>query len=553
MNKWYFLLTIFVATGLWACGDSDAAMHRRPILIGPTTVTVATTGETPLRVQWNHADGEAVSRTYWYLHTKPHDRRAYLDASTTDPLTAMLSVYPSEGKVDSTASYLVDVHAYDRNELDSSCTINVVYRPNRNPTVTCTVPKADLPGRAQQVRCRFSDADGDELQAIRWQLLTVPEGVVDEQLAGVLRWSRQDRLTTSFTPPMFGEYTLRVIVEDPFGGKAYRDLVLGTIPNTSPAVTCPPAKTVSASETFTLEAQVTDVDAGDRIVSTVWSVVKKPVGSKMEPTPTDQLVTTLAADFFGDYRLQFAATDSYGGVSTCTADISVEIVDDLVIQMWWTKAPGQQGDDVSDVDLHLLKPGGSWKDREDHCHWANCRSGTQHQMINADGRPVSPLKWHKEAEANPRLDFDHIDGNGREVINLEKPKPGIYKVLANYYDPHKTGKVGSQVGLKIYCQGKEALTVDPGPVLFAWYGERTENNGEYSKPIDVWGGEMYLPDSREFEVWEVATVTFATDGSCEVKPIGSPTCQRVCSWAEFWPAKGGSGKCPDSACRATSN
>lgn len=544
------LATLLLAVSLWACAESRASqLAYRPSVTCPKAFTVHQTGKHDLAVGWKHKSSLDVDRAYWYLHNKPYDRHAYLDQSTDDPLKATLTVYPREDGTDRPANHFIEVRGYDERNLESACTFTVTYRPNRNPSITCTVPESDLVGRAQRVQCAFSDPDGHELTRVDWQLTSVPEGIAEERLATVLTWAdANDRLTTTFNPPVGGEYAVRVIVEDPHGGKAYEDLILGAKTNTPPTVACPAAREVAAVEQFELTATADDPDKGDKIVSSTWKVVSKPEGSQMAPKPAAGLKTTLMGEFYGKYSVQFTATDSFGASSSCTTDITVKLVDDLVVQMWWGKGPDVEGKDKTDIDIHLLKPNGRWGNGDDHCHFSNCQADLTGQQ-GFQGRPTSRLKWYDNVDANPRLDVDDVDGDGREVISIKKPKPGTYQVLVNFYDPHnRNGKIGAKVNVKVFCKSTQVLSVAPGPVLYAEYGRRSrDQSGRGGKPGVT--GEKFDLDPRKTEVWHVASVTMAADGSCTVAPIGTPECQRVCSKAQFWPRYGGRSVCPDDACR----
>ena len=77
--------------------------------------------------------------------------------------------------------------------------------------------------------------------------------------------------------------------------------------------------------------------------------------------------------------------------------------------------------DETDVDLHLLGPGGQMWTCAGDCYFSN-------------GQP----EWGDPAEFrdNPFLDVDDVDGFGPENINLEAPAPGTYRVLVHYWDSH---------------------------------------------------------------------------------------------------------------------
>jgi hypothetical protein len=77
--------------------------------------------------------------------------------------------------------------------------------------------------------------------------------------------------------------------------------------------------------------------------------------------------------------------------------------------------------DVTDVDLHLLAPGGQMWTCAGDCYFSN-------------GQP----EWGDPADFrdNPFLDVDDVDGFGPENINLEAPAAGTYRVLVHYWSDH---------------------------------------------------------------------------------------------------------------------
>ncbi|MCB9730431.1 MAG: choice-of-anchor D domain-containing protein [Deltaproteobacteria bacterium] len=75
--------------------------------------------------------------------------------------------------------------------------------------------------------------------------------------------------------------------------------------------------------------------------------------------------------------------------------------------------------DATDVDMHLLWPGGSLWDCQTDCYFGNPQPdwGTKGDILD-----------------DPFLDVDDVDGFGPENINISEPKPGTYKFIIHYYD-----------------------------------------------------------------------------------------------------------------------
>lgn len=101
--------------------------------------------------------------------------------------------------------------------------------------------------------------------------------------------------------------------------------------------------------------------------------------------------------------------------------------------------------DLTDLDLHLLGPGGTFWDLNSDCHW----------------RATSP-DWGTAGDSgdDPYLDVDDIDGFGPENINLVGPVTGDYKVVLHYYGfEGGTGDNGpTNADLDIHLNGSSTPT-----------------------------------------------------------------------------------------------
>jgi hypothetical protein len=109
--------------------------------------------------------------------------------------------------------------------------------------------------------------------------------------------------------------------------------------------------------------------------------------------------------------------------------------------------------DDSDVDMHLVRPGGSLFDCESDCYYAN----------------MSP-DWGAQGDTldDPFLDYDDVDGYGPEKTNLSEPIPGTYKVVMHYYSDSYEGWGGgaSKAIVRIYTYGM--LVQEFGPTTLQY-------------------------------------------------------------------------------------
>ena len=130
-----------------------------------------------------------------------------------------------------------------------------------------------------------------------------------------------------------------------------------------------------------------------------------------------------------DAGLQAPKLDVYGiGVPPPLEEIG------LHIEMEWDV-------DNSDVDMHLVKPGGTLFDCDDDCYYAN--------MNPEWGVPGDTLD-------DPFLDYDDVDGYGPENTNISEPQPGVYKLVQHYYNDAYEGWSGgaTEVTVRIYSYGQ---------------------------------------------------------------------------------------------------
>ncbi len=134
--------------------------------------------------------------------------------------------------------------------------------------------------------------------------------------------------------------------------------------------------------------------------------------------------------------------------------------------------------DLTDVDTHVLAPGGQMWTCDGDCYFSN-------------GNP----NWGDQArwEDDPFLDVDDVDGFGPENVNIQEPTAGTYRVLIHYWDAHGGSTPNTTVEILSFGQvvGRygpvatpnvndvwQVVEIDwPGPVLRALGGVRNEARG----------------------------------------------------------------------------
>ena len=90
--------------------------------------------------------------------------------------------------------------------------------------------------------------------------------------------------------------------------------------------------------------------------------------------------------------------------------------------------------DDSDVDLHLVEPGGTYFVRPGDCYYGN----------------LNP-NWGDSASTldDPVLDHDNTSGYGPETITLPQPQDGIYTLIIHYYSDHGSGDAPTTVNVTL--------------------------------------------------------------------------------------------------------
>jgi hypothetical protein len=191
-----------------------------------------------------------------------------------------------------------------------------------------------------------------------------------------------------------------------------------------------------------------------------WSVAERPEGSSAAMIGATSAEARTTPDLVGRYVVRLRATDELGAYGE--ADVII-LPRDLAIVLTWTasgRAACRALDDEacaalsaserdrrccgqSDLDLHLVGPGGTLGDygscpgscpdlalcsEESDDNVDVCRSfGLDCAFANR-----SP-EWGAVGRADdPRLDIDDVRGDGPEVVSLNAPPDGTYRVVVHY-------------------------------------------------------------------------------------------------------------------------
>ncbi len=197
-------------------------------------------------------------------------------------------------------------------------------------------------------------------------------------------------------------------------------------------------------------------DPDGTVTGYLWRVESKPYGSRAFPVPMNIAEPNFFFDIAGEYVLSLTVQDNEG-MQSCEADeITFNAVptEKIHIQLVWDT-------DNTDMDIHLVKPGGALWDGYDHggaypVSYGDCFFSTCKKEFEPSGNPVD---W--SANGWPSLDIDDQNGYGPENINLNDPGDGDYGVYVHYWNDRGNG--ATTATLRIYLLGELRFT---GAVAF---------------------------------------------------------------------------------------
>jgi hypothetical protein len=203
------------------------------------------------------------------------------------------------------------------------------------------------------------------------------------------------------------------------------------------------------------------VDPEGDAFSFTWALVERPAGSTAALIGQGAPETRVTPDVVGRYLVNLRAVDEHGAVGE--ADLEI-LPRDLSVVLTWT------GED-NDLDLHLIRPGGTLGDYgscPDGCSEAQCGEFTDDnptcRSIGTDAsfQNRSP-EWGALGRVDdPRLDVDDVSGGGPEIISVDQPEDGIWRVVVHHCeDPLVEGGAATvrilEEGIEVFASGPESL------------------------------------------------------------------------------------------------
>ncbi len=224
-------------------------------------------------------------------------------------------------------------------------------------------------------------------------------------------------------------------------------------------------------------------------------VVERPQGSRAAVFQNQQdreegnrLTGDLQVIPEGNYLVELVVRDERG-LNSLPGQVRITPKDLQMVLNW---------DVETDVDLHLVRPGGRVGD------YGNGRVGT------STGTDCSTFNrepnWGQEADEfdNPRLDIDDVSGTGPEKISLHRPEEGgAYQVFVHYCDSAGV-TFATNAAIEVRVRGEAIATV---PMMG---GQRLEP-GQLWKAADVY--------------WEEASKSARVEPSTDVPTMRPDLCR----------------------------
>jgi hypothetical protein len=183
--------------------------------------------------------------------------------------------------------------------------------------------------------------------------------------------------------------------------------------------------------------------AGREIIGYEWSITNAPPGNAAALSSNIEQTTSLTPQLAGVYRVELTVQNDLGlrSEEPCVIELSATPDEDLWVEMFWSNTG-------EDMDLHLLRPGGSLETDGD-CYYGNCAGGGFFGGIDWGTQGVT--------DDDPVLDLDDIPGVGPENINLTDPEAGDFTVVVHDY-PGSSRPEATNVTVNVYLGGEQVFT-----------------------------------------------------------------------------------------------
>ena len=207
---------------------------------------------------------------------------------------------------------------------------------------------------------------------------------------------------------------------------------------------------------------------GADVATYQWNI-DEPPGSHVSFAPTNKAPQVSFAPLVGgEYLVKLSVWDEEGAIGCNVASHKVSILpeDNIYVELVWT-TPGDADESDegvgkgADLDLHFASPFASgldvngdgepdgWFDTPNDCYW---------------GEPDPEWgSFDPQAGDDPSLAREDVDGAGPEVITMNNPADGTYKVGVHYFSDHDFGP--SMAKITVYLNEGKVLSTEFVPLV----------------------------------------------------------------------------------------
>jgi len=253
---------------------------------------------------------------------------------------------------------------------------------------------------------------------------------LEAQTPVVLAKNSSRRFLVLFTPPAEESYSGTLLIESDASRNRIEMPLIGVGTNNNCPIAVAGARVRGSGNPFSDQLVAAPLDFleftafdssdpdGNAITNYRWSIINAPPGYALNFQPRATVENPeIQLALVGDYVFELTVVDEHGRESCAPARITARAKSDsqLIIELTWRTPSDFDETDTcmgcgTDLDLHLLEPGGLWDDMFEHtdCHFRSTRA-----ELNNWGAPG--------VADNPGLNRDDIDGGGPEQINIRAP------------------------------------------------------------------------------------------------------------------------------------
>ncbi len=189
-------------------------------------------------------------------------------------------------------------------------------------------------------------------------------------------------------------------------------------------------------------------DGGEFFGDYEWTLRQRPQGSTTTAFPDDAPGTEIEADLAGRYVVDLFVYEIKNGarIRSCvpsTVTFDVVPTEELLIQLVWDHPS-------ADLDLHLVRGGGTEFTHEDDCYFSNREPQQTEEYPD----------WSAVLEENPVLDVDDDQGYGPENMNIVAPAAGSeWNVLVHYWNQQTDGDARTTATVRVFVYGQQVMEI----------------------------------------------------------------------------------------------